>query len=556
MRERILTQLLLMLVIKLSTPTCVVGLLGVPVAVRTPVVVVGGGPVGLATSILLANQGYDVQVFDSATTEQIESFDPAVAYLYNINDRGQVFTKMFPSVHKRLVENSVSSTATGFFLAPGDPEKNVSFPKLPMGGSDSFWIPRHEMVKLMWKAVEEHNDSIGGSNHAGRIFYEHGVDCIRIHQSSTDENRVSVVVRNKSSDGEKTVEARLVVGADGINSKVRECLRERDGLFGSWRYNKKRFKIRKWVTPATGLKLKALQLPADTYAVKNVDGKFLATEKHDIVVVRGRRKGPKEYLSLGCLPVTNSTTIRPGNFVTRPNNILWTLKTGAEMKAFLKDNFPRLDFDSLVSDDEWERFAKADGLAFPPCQYSPGLQASSDNNECGVALLGDAAHAFSPDIGQGINAGLMDAITFSKILGETCADDESFESAKGRVGTVLKKYEKVQAPETRALIRLARFGSPYQYNQPLFKDRIGKKLWTANVIVRVLLNKITFGIFPKPMIMHANSKELAYKQLVRQADFGTLLLKSALAFPIFNFVFRQTFFKEQVLPMFLGLFVG
>lgn len=331
----------------------------------------------------------------------------------------------------------------------------------------------------------------------------------------------------------KTIEGKLVVGADGIRSKVRECLKEHTGLFGSWRYKENKFKIRKWVSPATGLRLKALQFPSDRYSIKDSDGTKIATKNTDIVVVRGKKDGPLEYMSLGSLPAQDSSATRTANCVGRPNHVLWTMNTGEEVKAWFKDNYPRLDLDDIVSDDEWDRFAKAECLAFPPCQYSPGLQASSDNGECGVVLLGDAAHAFSPDIGQGINAGLMDVVKFDEILTKT-------ESIEGRLGAALKEYERIQAPETRALIRLARFGSPYQYNQPLRKDRLGKKLWTANIAMRVILNKITLGIFPKPMILNASTKEISYRKLVRHADVGTAMLMSVLSFFLFKLFVGRT----------------
>lgn len=139
----------------------------------------------------------------------------------------------------------------------------------------------------------------------------------------------------------------------------------------------------------------------------------------------------------------DSDTIRAVNCIARPSHVLFTMTTGAEVKVWFKDNYPRLDLDALISDDEWERFAKAKGLAFPPCQYSPGLQVSSDNNECGVVLMGDAAHAFSPDIGQGINSGFMDVIQFNKILSKTSSNEKS----KVILGAALKEYEHIQAPE-------------------------------------------------------------------------------------------------------------
>lgn len=49
----------------------------------------------------------------------------------------------------------------------------------------------------------------------------------------------------------------------------------------------------------------------------------------------------------------------------------------------------------MVQDEkEWERFAKAEGTYFPPCQYCPGLQASSPTGDAGIVLVGDAIHAF------------------------------------------------------------------------------------------------------------------------------------------------------------------
>ena len=587
---------------------------------REKAIVVGGGPVGLSAALVLANRGYDVSLFEATSTDEIKTFNPALAYLYNINDRGQTFTTMFPtSIHEKLVEWSVASTDTGFMVASGDGKEDIQFPKLPNFGvtTPSYWIPRHKMTVLMWDAVDEHNNNkarAGDNNNnnnnnlVGNINYEQGVSCVNVYPSSSpsdnnnendsrncNRNLISVVVKNKSNGEEKTVEGKLVVGADGIRSKVRECLKKRTGLFGSWHYKERKFQIRKWASPATGLKLKVLQVPTNKYSLIDSDGTKIATNNTDFVVVRGKNNGPLDNLNLGCLPVQDSLAIRQANCITRPNHVLWTMNTGDEVKAWFKDNYrSRLDLDDLISDHEWDRFAKAKGNTFPPCQYSPGLQASSDNGECGVVLLGDAAHAFSPDIGQGINAGLMDVVQFDKILAKTHNDDDR--SVEGSLGRALTEYERIQAPEvsqvkssrrsciyiyyvqsnshnmyctlftgmnsnivlfiyllvplskplnqptnhyqTRALIRLARFGSPYQYNQPLRKDRLGKKLWTVNIAMRVILNKVTMGIFPKPMILNASSNKMTYRKLVRQADMGTAVLMSVLAFSLFKLFAR------------------
>ncbi len=102
--------------------------------IREKAVVVGGGPVGLAAAITLANRGYDVSVFEASSSEKIYTFDPAVAYLYNVNTRGQVFTKRFPNIHQKLVDRSISSLQTRFVFAPGDVTKELTFPNF----SNSF----------------------------------------------------------------------------------------------------------------------------------------------------------------------------------------------------------------------------------------------------------------------------------------------------------------------------------------------------------------------------------------------------------------------------------
>jgi hypothetical protein len=92
----------------------------------------------------------------------------------------------------------------------------------------------------------------------------------------------------------------------------------------------------------------------------------------------------------------------------------------------------------------------------------------------------------------------------------------------------LDRYEQNRKGEHRALIRLARFGAPYQYNQSWWKDRLGKQLWTLNVVIRVLLNKVSFGVIPSAAILVAQKNELTYRQVMRKAD-ATIIVGKASA---------------------------
>ena len=41
---------------------------------------------------------------------------------------------------------------------------------------------------------------------------------------------------------------------------------------------------------------------------------------------------------------------------------------------------------------------------------------ASDDGGCGVCLVSDAIHAFPPDIGHGVNAGLADVVALDRAL--------------------------------------------------------------------------------------------------------------------------------------------
>ena len=97
------------------------------------------------------------------------------------------------------------------------------------------------------------------------------------------------------------------------------------------------------------------------------------------------------------------------------------------------------------------------------------------------------------------------------------------------LGEALQAYENDRRAEHRALIRLARFGAPYQYKQPWYRHRIGKFFWTANVAFRLLLNKLTLGLVPPAaIIMMIERPDLSFRQIMRRADTASLVFKGML----------------------------
>ena len=266
------------------------------------------------------------------------------------------------------------------------------------------------------------------------------------------------------------------------------------------------------------------------FEIPNNDGTFIPSESTTTYGMRSLHDTPSNYISLGLLPIKDDSIPRTANIITRPGHEIWDCTTGPELKSWLKLNLPRYDWDKIIlNDNEWDRVAKEHGTKFPSCQYSSDMQLSSNN--CGVVLVGDAIHAFPPDIGQGINAGFLDVMALHDAL-----------SSSSSLQTKLEKYEKKRKPEISALIRLARFGAPYQYNQPDKIDRFKKKLWLCNVMIRTILNKISFGVIPSAGIMMSMNPKLSFKQIMFRADLLTRVGFAGLFFSAFSFLLKKGLF--------------
>lgn len=500
---------------------------------RPVAVVVGGGPVGAAAALTLASGHYDVTVYEASSSTS--GFDATKSFSYNLNARGRSFTRQFPFVDHLVTTRGVSSDDAPIRIVPADPKATLPDPvTINMGQTEpSYWIPRHVMNGIMSDSIENHNREAGeGEGAMGQIRYlsSHRFLTVRpVERDGSHDTKLSVTVRDLKTDEEFDQEAALVVGADGWKSSVREHLYgQRDRPRSAFRrdsfpaFQPQKFKLVERTSPATNLQFKAIQVPAE-FAIPTFDA-----DDHDAVVattpvapftaviLRSTTTGPRDTLSLNMLPNNDvGSRLRPANTITRPSHHLWNLRTGEAVRSFFVRLYPRLAalFDEIPA-DEWTRFAEAEGTTFPPCARSPGLVVTSGDGGCGIVLVGDAAHCFPPDLGQGVNSGLDDV----RALGHALSSDGT------TLGKALTEYERRRAPETKALVRACRFGSPYQYRQCTRADRFLAKVFAANLVLRVLLNKATFGLLSGPVLLYVNDPGLSFRKIMRRADRTTAFL--------------------------------
>lgn len=138
----------------------------------------------------------------------------------------------------------------------------------------------------------------------------------------------------------------------------------------------------------------------------------------------------------------------------------------------------------------------------------------TDEKSGGAVFMGDSAHSFPPDSGQGVSAGFQDVEVFMRVLAG-CGKDASVEE-------VLRQYEEMREDDIRGLMRIARFCGPYQYGH----SRIGTIMTNANVDMRKKLAKLLPGTM-HPTIMELMASDLAYGQVARLADTTTRRLQMA-----------------------------
>ena len=68
--------------------------------------------------------------------------------------------------------------------------------------------------------------------------------------------------------------------------------------------------------------------------------------------------------------------------------------------------------------------------------------------------MGDAIHAFPPDIGKGINSGLSDVVALDRALQgrDILTSNQPNDTPLAMLGDALKEYEQVRLPEVKSLI--------------------------------------------------------------------------------------------------------
>lgn len=458
------------------------------------VLIVGGGPAGLATALMLAKRGWtNITVLEKRAAA--DYYEPDKSYNYLIDGRGQKLTDLL-GLTGQLSEISVPNTE--FYLTrikPDGSRKTFKIPLVDPNRKTAYWVPRKEFVLLLYQEIEQ--------NWQEKITVLFNTKCVAINKSATNstEEELEVIAHGKDGSVFK-FEPNFLVGCDGVQSIVRNTLKQWDNSQSD------RFEMKYLPSASSGLRYKVLLLPPKFPL--DSSGKEQAVSKM-AYAIRGAFRGRKRAVSLGLLPLKNPDAPRTANIITWPDHDIWQLKTSEEVYNFLEKAFPQLPIRQIVSPQEVEQFAKNEGGDFPTPQYCCGLHflfgqagKSSDRSAAGVVLLGDAVHCFPPDIGQGVNSALEDVYVLNETLAKSHDD----------LSSAMPLYETLRLPDVKPLVRLAQIAFPWQYNQ----DRWRGALWSVNFFLRLVLSRLLPFVFSPPAFFLIQNHRLSYKEILGKAQ--------------------------------------
>ena len=446
---------------------------------KRSVFISGGGPAGLAAALLFDQLGWDEIVLAERRSSPSD-FEKNKSFNYLVDRRGLRILERL-GISDRMYHCGVDTT--NFTATTISPDGSATIKVIPIIDPERptcFWTTRRAFLTMLYGAIEEK-----GSDRL-RVLYGHSVAGFDRDQ----DGKAKIKVINDQG-AEETFSPDLILACDGLNSAIRSALQSQVEVPAG------HFEMIAGDSISTGLRYKVLNLPARFAAA---GGEVAVDDNRMSYIIPSRHKGKRKACALFAFPVVDPSHPRSVNLIRESDHELWQLKDGSEMLAWMEDSFPQLDVRALVSREEADDFVSLEAGAFPAPQYARNLHFSLGTETGGaeVLLIGDAAHAFPPDLGLGVNAALQDLDELSKHL------DQS-----NNLRLIASSYAKERQPESRDLVWMVEKTFPEQYNhRPL---RL--KLWALGFFGRWGMHRLAPTIFDKPAFLLSQDSYMSYGEM-------------------------------------------
>ena len=332
-------------------------------------------------------------------------------------------------------------------------------------------ISRDQLAAILYDEIRE--------KYSDKINIQFDIECNDVVWSNENElgelSHITLKAKDKDVFKEST---RLLIGADGSRSKVREIMAKKaENGFKVKTYPDENKRVYKTIK---------LNLKSDKFL------NFSARTKADINI-DALPTGKDEYLGV--------VLFRPGD-----ENIT-NLTDAKTSRKFFDDVFPM--FSKAVNDEDLANFATTQPSNFPIFSYcSPVLHKGKS-----TCIIGDCIHTVKPYFGQGVNSCFEDV----RVL------DQALEKAGDNIPNALQIYSNTRARDTKALVQISRRldGGFLTFVLPLIIDSI--------------FNKICPQVFGRNTISMLQNENMTFSQVQWRKRFDRVLQSTVIGGIIFSF---------------------
>ncbi len=118
------------------------------------VLIIGGGPAGMATALMLAKRGWD-EITIIEKRPSADFYEPDKSFNYMIDGRGQKLTDLL-NITDKLAARSVPST--DFLVTKINARgkrKTFNLPIVDPNRKTAYWLQRRDFVNLLYQEIKE-----------------------------------------------------------------------------------------------------------------------------------------------------------------------------------------------------------------------------------------------------------------------------------------------------------------------------------------------------------------------------------------------------------------
>ena len=411
-------------------------------------VVVGGGPTGLATAIMLARRGWEnIEVWErlrrpARPDDAAVWGDPDRSYNVGISGRGQIALEKLGACERVL---RYCKRVNG--RMDWSPQNPNGVMRLNEKIYATQVIQRDRLVAVLLEEIEE--------KYEGRVTVFHDIACTKCEwlpgggatltrepASAAGEESDAETVKPASEKNVRVVEpfVPFVVGAEGATRRnaVLDAM-DGDSSVSVTRYADTNPRVYKTIP----INLPEPEFRSDlNYSARTADG-----------------------VALECLPTKEGMLV--GILLVKPGDkkTCAILDSKHKLRAYFDEQFPM--FAPYVEEDDLARMAARRLSTLPTFSHAgaeglhrideSGKSKSKDSLELGGAcLLGDSIHTVKPYFGLGVNSAFEDVCVLNACLDEAAGKGEDLDGNVPRWTSALPLFSARRAADAKALVDISR----------------------------------------------------------------------------------------------------